>query len=97
MQSVVKRISRGLRLQSQSVALKNKKPFPSKPQEQCGETSPCEIILRGVALFVLCSLFKTAVLLTKESKSNEEFISSKFSVLVAQLVNRCACSKRSWV
>lgn len=37
--NVMKSLSRGTRLQSQSVALKNKKQFPSKPQELCGETS----------------------------------------------------------
>lgn len=67
-QSVVKSISRGSGVQSQSVALKTKSHF----LQQRKETLQCEIILSGVALFVLCSLcFGPQLLSAEESKSDE--------------------------
>lgn len=68
MQSVVKSISRGSALQSQSGALKTKSHFLQRRKE----TPQCEIILHGVALFVLRSLrFGPQLLSAEESKSNE--------------------------
>lgn len=68
MQSVVKSISRGSALQSQSGALKTKSHFLHRRKE----TPQCEIILHGVALFVLRSLrFGPQLLSAEESKSNE--------------------------
>ncbi len=69
-QSVVKSISRGSGLQSQSVALKTKSHF----LQQRKETLQCEIILRGVALFVLCSLCFGPQLLSAEESKSDEFI-----------------------